>query len=163
MTNTEIGAERFFGTRTVEWHLRKVFNNPGVIAGRGLKEAVPARADTRVSPQAEPTRAGRPRVSALAGRETQVSILLAKWPAVGGRPYPQDVVPAPTVFSGSRRRRSLTVVFQLFRSQLLPRGADTNNTAAPFASSHRGGTLARPEICPATIAASSGLTLDSDG
>jgi DNA-binding NarL/FixJ family response regulator len=42
-SNPEIGAELFIISRTVEWHLRKVFGKLGISSRKGLKEALPAR------------------------------------------------------------------------------------------------------------------------
>ena len=48
-TNPEIGAELFISSRTVEWHLKKVFMKLGISSRKGLPDALPARGDPVVA------------------------------------------------------------------------------------------------------------------
>ena len=48
-TNPEIGAELFLSSRTVEWHLRKVFTKLGISSRKELREVLPGRIRVTVS------------------------------------------------------------------------------------------------------------------
>ena len=48
-TNPEIGAKLFLSSRTVEWHLRKVFTKLGISSRKELREVLPGRIRVTVS------------------------------------------------------------------------------------------------------------------
>jgi DNA-binding CsgD family transcriptional regulator len=42
-SNQEIGAQLFLSTRTIEWHLRKVYMKLGISSRKELEDALPSR------------------------------------------------------------------------------------------------------------------------